>query len=1042
MFITRHSKLIITLFLLVTVVLCSRIGHLVIVIDSDEILPQNHPFVVVTKRIEKIFGNQFSAILTITPHEGDMFQPKVIDTLIKVTRAIETAPGVVRTNVASLAAHKIKAIGGTVDGLDVHPFLDSSPSSAAEWQTLRDRIDANPVLTDLLVSRDRRTVSVIAEFHKVPGGFRVIESNLRTIVATNHDAAIDIDLAGFPIYLGMIERYSDQMGILFPLAVLLIGLLHWEAFRTGQGFLLPLVTALLAVAWAMGIMSWAGVALDAFNVTTPILILAIAAGHAVQILKRYYEEFEQLIARDTTDLRMANRQAVANTLQRVGPVMVAAGSIAAASFLSLWFFPVRTIQSFGLFTGLGILGALVIELTFIPALRSVLPPPRLKQTALPKITIWDRLIQQLDRLRDLLPTRQGVVGLLVLVAILGSGVALLQVDVSMRNYFRTNNPARLEDAAINQKLGGTNTLYVLIDGGKPDAIKDPALLRAMAEVQTFLDHEPLVGKTLSLVDYLRRIHRAAHEDQAEFDRLPATRDENAQYLLLYSLSGDPGDFDNVVDYDYRHAVIQVFLHQDNAALIHDLAARVQVIARDRLPHGVTLSVGGNVTSPAALNDVLVHAKLINIFQIAAMVFILASLLLRSPMAGLVVMLPLVMTVLVLMGGMGWLGVPLSLTTSTLAAQAMGIGADFVIYFIYRLREQASTGLSPRAAVHATMQSAGKAILFVASAVTVGYAVLILSWDYLTFYWMGSMICIAMMIASLTALTLVPALLLVWEPAFAFRPGTISSAPASRIALMVALLATLTALAMTSPAQADDAVAIMERNNMTNRLLGSTADATFTLTNNTGQERVRQTTTMTKLLPNGIDTMRFTRFLSPADVKGTTTLTIEHTDGDDDIWIYLPATHKVRRLVASNKRDSYVGTDFTYGDIIGHRVADWHHQILREETLDGTPCHVIESRAKSPEVVSHSGYARRLQWIAKDSAVAVKAEMFDPADQPFKVFLTSDIQQVDPQHNRWQAMRFEAKNLQTGHRTVIQLTKFRLAPNLSEDLFTTRAMERD
>lgn len=98
--------------------------------------------------------------------------------------------------------------------------------------------------------------------------------------------------------------------------------------------------------------------------------------------------------------------------------------------------------------------------------------------------------------------------------------------------------------------------------------------------------------------------------------------------------------------------------------------------------------------------------------------------------------------------------------------------------------------------------------------------------------------------------------------------------------------------------------------------------------------------------------------------------------------------------------------------------------------------------KHPYGRTHSGYARRLQWIAKESAVAVKTELFDTTEQPFKIFLASDIRLVDPQHNRWQAMRFEANNLQTGHRTVIQLTNHRIAPDLPEDLFTTRAMERD
>ena len=124
------------------------------------------------------------------------------------------------------------------------------------------------------------------------------------------------------------------MVFLFPIAILILGLVLFEAFRTKQGLILPLVTACLAVAWGVGVMGASGIPMDVFNSATPILILAVATGHAVQMLKRYYEEYFRL--RETTDLSLkdANNQAVIASLIRVGPVMIAAGVVA-----SLGFFP-------------------------------------------------------------------------------------------------------------------------------------------------------------------------------------------------------------------------------------------------------------------------------------------------------------------------------------------------------------------------------------------------------------------------------------------------------------------------------------------------------------------------------------------------------------------------------------------------------------------------------------------------------------------------------------------------------------------------------
>src|SRR5947207_13133838 len=111
-------------------------------------------------------------------------------------------------------------------------------------------------------------------------------------------------------------------------------------------------------------------------------------------------------------------------------------------------------------------------------------------------------------------------------------------------------------------------------------------------------------------------------------------------------------------------------------------------------------------------------------------------------------------------------------------------------------------------------------------------------------------------------------------------------------------------------------------------------------------------------------MRMTRFVSPPDVKGTTTLLVEHAERDDDIWVYLPALKKVRRLVAANKRDSFVGTDFSYGDVIGHKVEKWEHYLLGEEAVDNEPCYVIESVPRNESAQSNSGHATRHPWIRK------------------------------------------------------------------------------
>ena len=150
--------------------------------------------------------------------------------------------------------------------------------------------------------------------------------------------------------------------------------------------------------------------------------------------------------------------------------------------------------------------------------------------------------------------------------------------------------------------------------------------------------------------------------------------------------------------------------------------------------------------------------------------------------------------------------------------------------------------------------------------------------------------------------------------------------------------------------------IMHKSFLSTKVGDSTANSTFRLINAAGQQRTRETEGDTKLIAGTTDNRRYVNFLTPADVHGTKTLLIEHSAADDDMWIYLPAMKKVRRLVSSNKKDSFVGTDFSYGDVIGHRVEDWNHKLLRQERVDGRDCYVVESTPKRAEVADNTGYS--------------------------------------------------------------------------------------
>ena len=759
---------VIGLVLLVSGVLGFQIKNLHVVVDPNATLPQQHPYVAATREAERVFRLKHQVLIGITTRTGDVFTADVLAKIKRITDSLAELPGVEKGSVFSLA-RRAKNITGTAGGLDVLPLMETIPKTGQEIEALREAVRNNPLYIDAIISRDGRTAAILADFNTDPGGFQGIMGKVRPIVDRERDGSVEIAVGGRPVYLAQLERYSQRAELLFPLAVLLVGLIHYEAFRTLQGLILPLVTALLAVVWGLGMMGLVHAPMDAFNVTTPILIFAVAAGHAVQILKRYYEEYHRLGRSGTARAATASRQAVVESLVRVGPAMLAAGIVAGLGFLSLVVFEVATIRTFGVFTALGISSALILELTFIPALRSLLPPPGPRESRREsEHRVWDRITETIAQW-VLGPARRRIyAGVAVLVVIWTVAAMRVVVDTPLRSYFFENLPFQQDDRALNERLGGTNRLYVLIEGGEDGAIKDPRVLSAMAATQRFLEAQPHVGKTLSLTDFIRRMNRAMHADDPTYDRIPESRNLVAQYLLAYSLSGELEDLDSYVDDRYRSANVLVLLKTDSTAYTQELISKLKTALPEKFGGQVRIEFGGDLAETAALTETIVHEKLLNIVQIAAVILVITSVVFRSLIAGMLVLVPLALAVLANFGLMGLLGIRLNIATSVISAMAVGLGADYAIYLVYRLREELDQSLDEAAAVRTALTTAGKATLFVASAVAGGYGLLALSWGFNIHIWFAILIMSAMLVSCLGALTLLPSLILTFRPRFIFR----------------------------------------------------------------------------------------------------------------------------------------------------------------------------------------------------------------------------------------------------------------------------------
>ena len=235
--------------------------------------------------------------------------------------------------------------------------------------------------------------------------------------------------------------------------------------------------------------------------------------------------------------------------------------------------------------------------------------------------------------------------------------------------------------------------------------------------------------------------------------------------------------------------------------------------------------------------------------------------------------------------------------------------------------------------------------------------------------------------------------------------------------------------------------IMQKNYEVNRTRDRCNEVTMEMYSKHGKKRIRKLKTSALLMKDGVNEKRLLRFLYPPDIKGTGFLIIEHSDRDDDMWLYLPTLRKSRRKLSSNKKDSFLGTEFSYGDIVGAKVEEYEYNLKGEEDIDGVKCYAIEAIPASENVLRDYGYSKRIDYIRADNFTRAKAIFFDKHGQLLKTLYCFDPVEVDPENHKWFVMKREMINEKNGRKTIIRIDKLNINTGVKENRFTLRYLER-
>ncbi len=755
----KRPILCLGLLLGVTLAFEVALFRLVLRTDGAAIYPAGNPIVESSENDREVFGDPEQVILLLSsPADG----PAVASTagfrdLKRLHSAVSVLPAVRAAGVRSLAS--LIALPDRYAASFPRGYLVSIPEEPAELIALIERIRAHPLVDGLFLSANGRAAAIyvpLAEGHSR----RQLVTELEQLIGKRKNRDLDLRLTGpvvAEVTLG--RQILRDLAWLTPVMAALIAVLLWLGLGTVAGVLIPMVEVLAALVWTLGAMALCGVPVTLVTTILPVILMAMAVADEIHLLERLEARLHatgdsEADSEAVTGQRERLRQATLAALGDVARPIILTSLTTGAGFLSFLTASMAPVRHLGIFTALGILFAMVLTFTLIPALIVVLPlswferrPGLVARREPHGLLAHERWVARHARL--------GFTLALLLLALSAPGFFKLSVQDSWVDNFDPDSVLVEAERELDASFWGSYRFDLVLSSAKEGFFERTEGLELVEELTRRAAPGSGVGGLVSYLDLLRILAQADGHEGKVCD-LPAGIQHRLVSMMRFL--GRRLDLDQLLTGDGATARIRLFVespdYQESLDLHRYLNRKLRPLVESR---EVELRMSGDLPVAVEVVRAIVLNQLRSIVWTLLAVGFLLALAFRSVRLGSIVLAPVVAATAVVFGGMGYGGLPLGIATSMFAALTIGVGVDFAIHFTHGYQRHRSGGGGHRAAVLATLATSGKAIRWNAVVLGLGFLVLSLS-DLRPNHSLGILLAAAMLACYATTLLLLPALL--------------------------------------------------------------------------------------------------------------------------------------------------------------------------------------------------------------------------------------------------------------------------------------------
>ena len=741
---------------LVDVPACTETGcRLRLGLDASftRILPQEGPDWEIYDSFRTAFGTDERVIVALH-FQDTVYSAENIERVYRVTRALKRELKEVRRMPLSLTSARQSSGAGSYE---TSPIVRKIPPAPAQLDRIRSDVEKHLVYHDLLVSEDELTAAVWIDFLRVSDREYIdndVSARIRETAEREAGNGVQIWIAG-GLHLKDAQYRAQLGGLLqsFGLGLVVLVVVLALSFRSSRGVLLPLGAVLLALVWTLGVAVLFGRPLNLVTVLIPPLLLILGVSYAVHVVADHYDAARGRPA--DGGAADAVRSGVADeALRSVSRPVLLTGVTTAIGFLAMLVQPVEALREFGLLALIGVMFTVLASLTLPPAVLALLPlPDRRPETSEEHQDALSRLAGRAARFsRDHRPAI--LVGSAVFFAFAVFGTQQwLVVSAESVKAFPADSQIRTDYESINDAIGGANTINVVIRTEAPGQFREPAHLHWIADFQGWLEEQPEIGGTTSVVAPVKICDRAINpvaepldpeleeeEDGQSCERaadapeaIPNSADCVAQIFVLCR-----GSLRSYITNDHSYTRVSARTRVADTPGVAALVGRIQGYldehvgvarssdppsdGRRTLPSYFEAHVTGISVLTTDLIGRLVWGQVYSVLGAIVLIYIVLSLQFASPLTGLAALVPNVLPIAAYFGALSLSGVTLNPTTAIIAPMALGIAIDDTIHYMTRFQDESRRTLDEHTAVELALRSVGRPVTITTIALCGGFLV--------------------------------------------------------------------------------------------------------------------------------------------------------------------------------------------------------------------------------------------------------------------------------------------------------------------------------